>query len=82
MICGNIKAVIIMTKKMFDKNLPKKCEYCLNAEPIGNDGEMVCKKRGIVESNDYCRSYKYDPLKRTPQRPIESDQYSPEDFKL
>ena len=79
---GIISMVIEMTKKLFDKTLPKKCEYCLLAQPIGNDGEMVCKKRGIVDASDYCRSYKYDPLKRVPSRPIISDQYSPEDFKL
>ncbi len=71
-----------MSKKLFDKNLQKKCEYCLNAQPIGNDGEMVCKKKGIVNSDDFCRGYKYDPLKREPKRQLISDNYSPDDFKL
>lgn len=69
-------------KKMFNKDLPKKCEYCLNATPLGSDGEMICKKRGIVYSGDLCRKYKYDPLKRTPKNTKLADNYSPEDFSL
>jgi len=71
-----------MSKKMFDKTLPKKCEYCLLSSPLGDNGEMICEKRGIVNSDDYCRSYKYDPLKREPMRKKISDNYSPEDFIL
>ena len=71
-----------MSKKLFNKNIAKKCAYCLNASPIGNDGEMVCKKHGIINSDDVCRSYRYDPLKREPARKIISDNYSPEDFDL
>lgn len=67
-------------KKMFNKDLPKKCEYCLNATPLGSNNEMVCKIRGIVNSDDLCRRYKYDPLKREPKKQIISSDYSPEDF--
>lgn len=71
-----------MTKKFFDKTLPRRCEYCLNANPIGNDGEMVCHKHGITRADDCCHSYKYDPLKREPMRKKLADNYSPEDFAL
>jgi len=77
-----MNAVIKMSKKMYNKNLPKKCEYCLRATPLGNGKEMICEKRGIVNTNDFCRSYKYDPLKREPLRQKISDNYSPEDFIL
>ncbi len=66
-------------KKMFDKTLPKKCEYCLFASPLG-EGDLLCKKRGIVRLDDLCRKYKYDPLKREPKKQLISDNYSPEDF--
>lgn len=69
-------------KKMFSNEIPKKCEYCINASPIGRDKEMVCLKRGIVNADDLCRKYKYDPLKREPKKQLISDNYSPEDFKL
>ncbi len=67
-------------KRMFNKDLPKKCEYCLNAIPLGSDNEMICKKRGIVYSDDLCKKYKYDPLKRTPKKPKLANNYSPDDF--
>ncbi|MBQ6847525.1 MAG: hypothetical protein IJO62_01240 [Clostridia bacterium] len=67
-------------KKMFDKTLQKKCKYCLFGTPIGYDGEIICKKRGIVHNDDLCRKYKYDPLKRIPRTPKISVNYSPEDF--
>ncbi len=71
-----------MKMRMFDKTVIKKCEYCLSATPIGNDGEMICLKRGIVNSDDLCRKYKYDPLKREPKKQKIADNYSAEDFKL
>ena len=73
---------VIKMKKMFDKTLPKKCEYCVFASPIGDDRDMVCKKRGIVLRDDLCRKYKYDPLKREPKKQLISNNYSPEDFML
>lgn len=69
-------------KKMFDKTIIKKCGHCLFGTDLGDDGEIICKKRGIVNKNDLCRKYKYDPLKREPQKQIISDNYSPEDFKI
>lgn len=71
-----------MNKKLFDKTLPKKCEYCAHSFPLGDEGEMVCRKKGMVNIDDYCRKYKYDPLKREPRRQLISDNYSPEDFAL
>ena len=71
-----------MSKKLFNKNLPKRCEYCLNSFPLSSDSELICRKRGIVNIDDCCRSYKYDPLKREPKRQTISDNYSPEDFVL
>ncbi len=69
-------------KKMFNKDIQKKCEYCIHASPLGKNSEMVCLKRGIVNSDDLCRKYKYDPLKREPKKQLISDNYSPEDFVL
>ena len=71
-----------MSKIGFNKNLQKSCSYCVYGKILEFSGETVCKKRGVTDSRDYCRSYKYDPLKRTPQKPKISDNYSEEDFKL
>ena len=71
-----------MSKIGFNKNLKKSCEYCKYGTVLELTKETVCKKRGITDGRDYCRSYKYDPLKRIPKKIQISDNYTPEDFKL
>ena len=71
-----------MSKIGFNKDLPKSCAYCIHGKVLEYTNEVICKKRGVMPERDYCRSYKYDPLKRTPQKPKLSDNYSQEDFKL
>ena len=71
-----------MSKIGFNKKLQKSCAYCVHSKILEFSNETVCKKRGVTEVRDYCRSYKYDPLKRVPQKAKISDNYSAEDFKL
>ena len=71
-----------MAKSLFNKKLQPSCEYCIFGERLEYANEIVCKKRGVTDKRDYCRSYKYDPLKRSPQQPKISENYNPEDFKL
>lgn len=67
---------------MFDKKLMRSCAWCSYGKSSDYTDEVFCTKRGVTSKNDYCRRYKYDPLKRTPQRIRPADGYSPEDFKL
>lgn len=69
-------------KKMFNKDIVKKCAHCQNSLPLSNSDEMACKIRGIVNSDDLCRKYKYDPLKRVPNAQKIADDYSTDDFEL
>ena len=71
-----------MSKNGFNKNLQKSCAYCVHGAVIEFSNQTVCKKHGVTDKRDYCRSYKYDPLKRIPQNVKLSDNYNPEDFKL
>lgn len=71
-----------MSKSVFNKKLPRSCEYCIHSEQLQYEREIICKKHGVTDYRDFCRSYKYDPLKRTPIKPKISDNYSPDDFKL
>lgn len=71
-----------MSKIGFNKNLQKSCAYCVYGKVIDGTNETLCKKRGVTDKRDYCRSYKYDPLKRIPQKAKISNNYSEEDFKL
>ena len=64
-------------------NCPAKlCEYCLSARPT-DDGELLlCRRHGVVERCDSCRSFKYDPLKRRPDPVKPLGEFSEEDFRL
>lgn len=67
---------------MFNKDLPRSCKYCVFGKASLISGEILCKKHGVTLNNDYCRRYKYDPLKRIPERVKLADGYKPEDFSL
>ena len=69
-------------KKHFRKSIPHRCEYCENGRAIDGGAEVFCRKKGLMEPDDNCRSFKYDPLKRTPQVQDFGRDYKAEDFKL
>ena len=71
-----------MSEKAFNKKLPHSCEYCVHGSRSAYMKEILCKKRGVTEYRDSCRHYKYDPLKREPNKAKIADNYNPEDFKL
>ena len=71
-----------MAKSPFNKKLEKHCEYCVYGSTLNFDNQIICKKRGVTDKADNCRSYKYDPIKRVPARVKIADGYSDEDFKL
>jgi len=66
--------------KLFGKRIPPACKYC---EYGSLDGEKVlCKKRGPVDPEGRCRSYRYAPLRRIPKRAAPLPAYTEEDFRL
>ena len=71
-----------MAKLLFNKKIPKHCEYCTNGNKLLFTGEILCSKHGIVPQYECCGSYKYDPLKRIPQGVKLNGCYSKKDFEL
>ena len=71
-----------MREKAFNKKLPHSCEYCVHGNRSAYFKEILCAKRGVTELRDSCHHYKYDPLKREPNKPQIADNYKPEDFQL
>ncbi|MCQ2448884.1 MAG: hypothetical protein MJ132_01660 [Clostridia bacterium] len=71
-----------MKRNFFDKSLPQYCKNCKNGRASEYTEEIFCMKHGITQPNESCRHYKYDPLKRVPQKPEIAGEYSAEDFKL
>ena len=66
---------------LFRKEIAPRCAYCAKGRTL--DGEQVaCVKRDIVAAEDHCASFVYDPLRRTPPRPVKlpTQHLAPEDF--
>ena len=71
-----------MSSKPFDKNVKKSCLCCVHGKKSEYADEVFCNKRGVTSVNDCCRKFRYDPLKRMPQRQSISADYIPDDFLL
>ena len=72
-----------MNKKMINEDkYPARCEYCAHGRKSADDGIVLCVKKGVVETDDSCRSYKYDVLKRKPLKKPSIEEADPSDFEL
>ena len=69
-----------MSSKPFDKDIKKTCLCCEYGRKSDYADEIFCSKRGITNINDYCRKFKYDPLKRIPDRQLIEKEFIPDDF--
>lgn len=67
---------------LFNKKLIRSCSWCKHGRKSEYTDEIYCTKHGVTDKRDYCRSYKYDPLKREPERLKPADGYSEKDFEL
>jgi len=68
---------------LFQKKIEPRCIYCVHGRTLGED-QVICPKKGVMAAASHCRSFKYDPLKRTPPRPgkLAGVGASDEDFTL
>ena len=68
---------------LFRKKIEPRCAYCARGTQISEE-DVACVKKGIVPAEHHCGSFRYDPLKRVPPRPVklESSEWKPEDFTL
>ncbi len=69
-------------KKHFNKSIMPRCEYCQKGRTLSGGSEVFCLKAGITDPGDSCKSFKYDPLKRTPSSKDLARDYKPSDFAL
>lgn len=69
-----------MSAKPFDETIKKSCIWCVYGKKSEYTNDVFCKKKGVTSSDDYCRKYKYDPLKRTPERQSIEKDYKADDF--
>ena len=72
-----------MEMKLFQKKIEPRCAYCAHGRPMG-ELQVACEKKGVMSAASSCRKFVYDPLKRTPPRPVkpEFSDLKQEDFVL
>lgn len=70
--------------KLFDKNMPKRCEYCRHSEVLPGREDMLCLYAGVTMPEESCRHFVYDPLRRVPEPPqtYTAQDHSEEEFRL
>ena len=68
---------------LFQKNIEPRCAYCARSRPLDQE-QVICEKKGVMSGSSSCRSFRYDPLRRTPPRPAKADfsRLKDEDFQL
>lgn len=68
---------------LFQKKIEPRCAYCDRGRSL-DAAQVVCPKKGVMSSTSSCHAFRYDPLKRTPPRPVRADfgRLTDEDFKL
>lgn len=65
------------------EDYPKACGFCERGSLSFDGTAILCCRKGIMDPEDCCRRFVYDPLKRIPKRlSLPSDDYCPEDFTL
>lgn len=67
-----------MTVKLYN-DLPAACQYCERSKM--DELGMTCLKKGVVEPDDSCRAFVYDPLKRVPRQLPRLPEFDPDEFK-
>lgn len=71
-----------MGNKLLGKDLEPKCEYCVYGRPTPDGQNILCVYCGVPSPDYHCKKYKYDPLKREPQKPARLGEFSEDEFKL
>lgn len=57
---------------LFKSKIEPRCGYCSFSRPL-DAGQVICPKKGVMAQGSSCRKFIYDPMKRTPPRPIKTD---------
>lgn len=72
-----------MNKKLINKKkYPPKCAYCAKGRLSPDGKSVLCPKNGLTAPDDSCRAYKYDVMKRIPDKKLIIPSADPKDFEL
>ena len=53
-------------KNLFNKKITPACKYCKIGKTSINK-TILCVKYGVTTNENYCKKFKYNPLKRIPK---------------
>lgn len=72
-----------MKKKLLNTDkIDRICLNCIHGRHTPDADGVLCVKKGVMFPNSSCRKFEYDPLNRTPARPLVFSEFSAEDFEL
>lgn len=72
-----------MKQDLFNKkDITPACKYCEHGKAAAQYNQILCVKHGVMLPESSCRKFRYDPLKRQPNRAPILPEFSPEDFAL
>lgn len=72
-----------MKRKLIGKEKHEpRCGYCEHGIIADDTDDVLCKRNGVVNENDSCRHFRYDPLKRKPTKIRLKTDFDPKDFEL
>lgn len=71
-----------MKKTLSGKNVSPKCIYCETGIVTDDGKTILCKRKGVMQPDSFCRKFRYDPLKRVPDTVKMQTGFSEEDFAL
>lgn len=70
-------------KRLFQSKIDPRCSYCARGALL-EEGQVLCPRKGVMDPAGSCRSFQYDPLRRTPPKPLglDTSKLDGEDFSL
>lgn len=71
-----------MKKSIFSKSISPKCIYCETGILAQDGTSVLCTKKGVMQPDSFCKKFRYDPLKRTPETVKLQSDFTSEDFSL
>ena len=77
-----MKGLLFLKFKLFGKKIEPACVYCAYGKCNIEGNTEFCQKKGIIPSNNSCRKFSYDPLKRIPKKVVLFDNLSKNDFEI
>lgn len=66
---------------MFRRNIEANCEYCEKGTLL-SDGNILCKKYGLIQPRPDCKKFEYCSLKRIPRRRPSLPEFDSTDFSI